>query len=181
MAKVRDDKEREAGDGFDGSWVAHPDLVPLCNEVFTAVLGDRPNQRDRNADRIDVTAAELLGVHATPGERTEQGLRSNVSVALQYLASWLRGTGAVAIFNLMEDAATAEICRSQIWQWIHNDAKLDDGTPITHELVSRILDEELAKLGGGADYGPARDTFVEVALADDYADFLTLPAYERMP
>jgi malate synthase len=181
MAKVRDDKEREAGDGFDGSWVAHPDLVPLCSEVFTSVLGDRPNQRDRNADRVDVTAAELLGVHATPGERTEQGLRSNVSVALQYLASWLRGTGAVAIFNLMEDAATAEICRSQIWQWIHNDAKLDDGTPITRELVTRILDEELAKLGDTADYGPARETFVEVALADDYADFLTLPAYERMP
>src|SRR5262249_35954465 len=181
MAKVRDDKVREAGDGFDGSWVAHPDLVPLCNEVFTKVLGDASDQRHTATDRVDVRVDALLDVRSTPGERTEQGLRANVSVALQYLASWLRGTGAVAIFNLMEDAATAEICRSQIWQWIHNDAKLDDGTPITRDLVLRILDEETAKLGDADGYGPARDTFVEVALADHYADFLTLPAYERMP
>jgi malate synthase len=179
MAKVRDDKTREAGDGFDGSWVAHPDLVPLCAEVFTSVLGDRPDQRDRNADRIDVPAGALLDARSTPGELTEAGLRANVSVALQYLATWLRGTGAVAIFNLMEDAATAEICRSQIWQWIHNGAKLPDGTPVTRDLVTRIVDETTAALGDG--YQPARELFDEVALSDDFTEFLTLPAYARMP
>jgi malate synthase len=181
MAKVRDDKEREAGDGFDGSWVAHPDLVPLCDEIFTAVLGDRSDQKGTATDRIEVTAEEILDAASTPGDRTEEGLRANVSVALQYLASWLRGTGAVAIFNLMEDAATAEICRSQIWQWVHNEAKLSDGTQVTAELVRRIVDEELVKLGDADGYRPARETFEEVALADEFVEFLTLPAYERMP
>ena len=181
MAKVRGDKQREAGDGFDGSWVAHPDLVALCNEVFTATLGESPDQREKATDGVKVSAAELLNVRATPGDITDEGLRADISVALQYLASWLRGTGAVAIFNMMEDAATAEICRSQIWQWLHNDAKLTSGVVVTRDLVTRIVDEELAKLGDVSSYQEARETFDEVALSDEYVDFLTLPAYERMP
>jgi malate synthase len=183
LAKVRDDKTREAGDGFDGSWVAHPDLVPLCREVFDGVLGDRPNQLDQARDDVAVTAAQLLAVGDTPGQRTEAGLRNAVSVGIQYLASWLRGTGAVAVFNLMEDAATAEISRSQVWQWLHNDVTLDDtGQPVTRELVERVADEEIAALGGDpADYAQARALFMEVAVADDFVEFLTLPAYERMP
>ncbi|MFB9233990.1 malate synthase A [Plantactinospora siamensis] len=183
LAKVRDDKTREAHDGFDGSWVAHPDLVPVCREVFDEVLGDRPNQLDRTRDDVRVNAADLLAVRATPGGKTETGLRNAVSVGVQYLASWLRGSGAVAVFNLMEDAATAEISRSQVWQWLHNDVALDDtGQPVTRELIERIADEEIGKLPGDpGDYADARALFMEVAVADDFADFLTLPAYERMP
>jgi malate synthase len=183
LAKVRADKTREAGDGFDGSWVAHPDLVPICREVFDSVLGDRPNQLDKARDEVSVTAAQLLDVKDTPGEMTEAGLRNAVSVGIQYLAAWLRGSGAVAIFNMMEDAATAEISRSQVWQWLHNDVTLaDSGEKVTRELIDRIADSEIAKLGGepGA-YDEARALFMEVAVADDFADFLTLPAYERMP
>jgi malate synthase len=188
LAKVRDDKTRESGDGFDGSWVAHPDLVPICREIFDGVLGDEPNQLARQRPDVQVSAAELLAVSETPGEITEAGLRSNISVGLQYLASWLHGTGAVAIFNLMEDAATAEISRSQIWQWLHNDVSLADGPKVTTELVERLIGEELAaireQLGDAYDeagYEQATALFTEVALADDYVDFLTLPAYERMP
>jgi malate synthase len=188
LAKVRDDKTREAGDGFDGSWVAHPDLVPVCKEVFDSVLGTRPNQLDRQRPEVAVGAADLLNVAATPGGVTEAGLRSNVSVALQYLAAWLGGTGAVAISNLMEDAATAEISRSQVWQWIHNEVVLDDGPLVTKDVVERMIDEELVKIrdreGDGFDaarYGQAVALFTEVALADSFAEFLTLPAYERMP
>ncbi|MGC5020808.1 malate synthase A [Micromonospora sp. DT47] len=183
LAKVRDDKTREAGDGFDGSWVAHPDLVPVCREVFDGVLGDRPHQLDRTRDDVRVTAAQLLDVRGTPGQRSEAGLRDGISVGIQYLASWLRGTGAVAIFNLMEDAATAEISRSQVWQWLHNDVTLDDtGEKVDRDLVERLADEELAKLPGDpADYAEARALFMAVAVADDFVDFLTLPAYERMP
>jgi malate synthase len=188
LAKVRDDKTREAGDGFDGSWVAHPDLVPICKDVFDGVLGAKPNQLDKQRPEVAVTAADLLAFAKTPGGVTEAGLRNNVSVALQYLAAWLGGTGAVAIFNLMEDAATAEISRSQIWQWIHNDVVLDDGPRVTKDVVERIIDEELAKIseasGGSFDaarYGQAVALFTEVALADTFAEFLTLPAYERMP
>ena len=182
FAKVRDDKTREANDGFDGSWVAHPGMVEVCKEVFTSVLGDRPNQIDNKREDVHVTAAQLLDVAATPGEVTEAGLRNNVSVGIQYLKSWLGGLGAVAIFNLMEDAATAEISRSQVWQWLHNDVTLaDTGHRVTRELVERIADEEIAKLPGDpADYEEARQTFLEVAVADEYADFLTLPAYQRM-
>jgi malate synthase len=180
MAKVRGDKEREAGDGFDGSWVAHPDLVSLCTEVFTAVLGERPDQRDRLRADVQANAAQLLDARSTPGEMTEGGLRNDISVALQYLASWLRGGGAVAINNMMEDAATAEICRSQVWQWLHNDVKLSNGELVTRELVERLLAEELDRLGAEA-YVDARTTFEEVALAEEFVDFLTLPAYERMP
>jgi malate synthase len=183
MAKVRADKTREANDGFDGSWVAHPDLVPICREVFDGVLGDRPNQREKTRDEVSVTAAQLLDVKDTPGEMTEAGLRNAVSVGIQYLAAWLHGTGAVAIFNMMEDAATAEISRSQVWQWLHNDVTLaDSGEKVTRELIDRVADEEIAKLGGEAGtFDEARSLFMEVAVADDFQDFLTLPAYERMP
>jgi malate synthase len=183
LAKVRDDKTREAGDGFDGSWVAHPDLVPICREVFDGVLGDRPNQLDKTREDVSVTAGQLLDVKDTPGQMTEAGLRNDVGVGIQYLAAWLRGSGAVAIYNLMEDAATAEISRSQIWQWLHNDVTLaDTGHKVTRDLVERMADEEIAKLGGepGA-YDEARALFMEVAVADEFVDFLTLPAYERMP
>ncbi|HEX6921767.1 MAG TPA: malate synthase A [Actinomycetes bacterium] len=189
FAKVLDDKTREAGDGFDGSWVAHPGMVGTCREAFDKVLGDRPNQRDRTRDEVHVTAEQLLDVRSTPGDVTETGLRNNVSVGLQYLATWLGGQGAVGINNLMEDAATAEISRSQVWQWLHNDVTLADGPTVTRELVERVIDEELAairtSLGeeafGRARFDDARALFTEMALADELADFLTLPAYERMP
>jgi malate synthase len=181
--KVKEDKAREAAAGFDGSWVAHPGMVQVCKEAFDAVLGDRPNQLDKLREDVHVTADQLLDVASTPGDVTEAGLRSNISVGVQYLAAWLRGLGAVAIFNLMEDAATAEISRSQVWQWLHNDIVLSDtGEVVTRELVERILDEEIAKLPGDpGDYAEARATFADVAVADEFAEFLTLPAYERMP
>ena len=180
--KVLDDKTREAADGFDGSWVAHPGMVEICREAFTKVLGDRPNQLDRKREDVHVTAEQLLDVRSTPGNVTEAGLRNNISVGIQYLHAWLRGSGAVGIFNLMEDAATAEISRSQVWQWLHNDIELDTGDVVTRELVERLVDEEIAKLPGDPeDYADARGTFVEVAVADEFAEFLTLPAYERMP
>ncbi len=179
--KVREDKTREAGDGFDGSWVAHPGMVQLCTEVFTDVLGERPNQLDRLRDDVHVTAEQLLDVSSTPGSVTEAGLRSNISVGIQYLHAWLRGQGAVGINNLMEDAATAEISRSQVWQWISCGAELDTGTVVTRDLVERLVDEELAKLPGSpADYAAATSTFLAVAVADDFEEFLTLPAYEQM-
>ncbi len=189
LTKVRDDKTREAGDGFDGSWVAHPDLVPVCREVFDSVLGDRPNQRDRLREDVLVTAAQLLDVASTPGEVTEAGLRNNVSVGIQYLESWLRGAGAVAINNLMEDAATAEISRSQVWQWLHHGVTLADGSTVTRELVERVIEEEVAAIRAARGdeafaagrFEEARATFAEMALAEDYPEFLTLPAYERMP
>jgi malate synthase len=188
LGKVREDKEREAGDGFDGSWVAHPDLVPVCREIFDRVLGDRPNQLDRKRDDVSVGAAQLLDVAATGGAVTEAGLRGNISVGLRYLEAWLRGNGAVAINNLMEDAATAEISRSQIWQWIHNGVRHDDGTVITADLVGTIEDEELAKIRAalgdqawaGSRFDDARKLFERVALADDFADFLTTAAYDSI-
>ena len=180
--KVLDDKTREAADGFDGSWVAHPGMVEICREAFTKVLGDRPNQLDRKREDVHVTAGQLLDVRSTPGNVTEAGLRNNISVGIQYLHTWLKGSGAVGIFNLMEDAATAEISRSQVWQWLHNDIELDTGDVVTRELVERLVDEEIAGLPGDPeDYADARGTFVEVAVADEFAEFLTLPAYERMP
>jgi len=152
------------------------------------VLGDAPNQLGRLREDVSVTAADLLSISKTPGDITEAGLRNNISVGLQYLANWLAGTGAVAIFNLMEDAATAEIARSQVWQWLHNDITLADGPLVTRDLVERIIGEELAKireLAGEqfdeAQYEQAVSLFTAVALADDYAEFLTIPAYERMP
>jgi malate synthase len=188
LAAVRADKSREADDGFDGSWVAHPDLVPVALEVFDAALGDRPNQLDRRREDVQVTAAQLLDAKATPGDVTEAGVRNNVSVGIQYLESWLRGGGAVAIFNLMEDAATAEISRSQVWQWVHNGVSTAEGTAITPEWVRQVEDEELEKIRQsvgddrftGGRYAEARELFEQVALADDFEEFLTLPAYERI-
>jgi len=185
FAKVREDKEREAGDGFDGSWVAHPDLVPVCREIFDAALGDRPHQVDRLRDDVTVTAADLLDLTSTPGSVTREGLHDNVEVALLYLEAWLRGLGAVGIHNLMEDAATAEISRSQIWQWVHNETKLEDGTVITAGLVREVLDQEQARILADVDdpdhrFGDARAVFEQVALADDFVDFLTLPAYDAV-
>ncbi|GAA2705167.1 malate synthase [Actinoplanes palleronii] len=184
LAKVNEDKEREAGDGFDGSWVAHPDLVPVCQAIFDRVLGDKPNQLGKLRPDVSVDARDLLDVASLDAQVTEAGLRNNVNVALQYLEAWLRGNGAVAIHNLMEDAATAEISRSQIWQWIHNGVKLPDGTPITAELVARIEDEELVKIkeaaGGEGRFEDARKLFERVALADDFADFLTSAAYDAI-
>jgi len=180
--KVRGDKTREAGDGFDGSWVAHPAMVGLCIEVFDAVLGERPNQVDNTRDDVRVTAEQLLDVRSTPGAVTEAGLRGNIGVGVRYLESWLRGTGAVGINNMMEDAATAEISRSQVWQWLRNGVRLDTGRTVTRELVERLLDEELAAIPAeGGRWADARALFTEMALADDLADFLTIPAYERMP
>jgi malate synthase len=184
FAKVKADKEREAGDGFDGSWVAHPGMVEVCKEAFTAVLGERPNQIDRLREDVHVTAEQLLDVAATPGGVSEAGLRSNISVGIQYLESWLRGVGAVGINNLMEDAATAEISRSQVWQWLHNGVTLTDGDTVTRDRVERIIEEEMGAITGARPEGrwdEARALFTEMALSDEYADFLTLPAYERMP
>ncbi|TCC58252.1 malate synthase A [Kribbella pittospori] len=179
FAKVEADKTREAGDGFDGSWVAHPGMVETCRTVFDSVLGDKPNQLDKLREDVQVTTEQLLDVASTPGEVTEAGLRNNVSVAIQYLAAWLEGTGAVGIFNLMEDAATAEISRSQIWQWRLNGVVLDTGETVTTELVERIADEEILKLDQYLRYQSARALFLEVANSEEYVDFLTLPAYER--
>jgi len=172
LAKVREDKERESSDGFDGTWVAHPDLVPTATEVFDAALGDRPNQVERLREDVEVSAGDLLNVAATPGEITEDGVRANVAVGIQYLAAWLGGTGAAAINNLMEDVATAEISRSQIWQWVRHGR-------VNRERVLELEREELAKLGAG--YGEAAEVFEEVALADEFPEFLTLRAYERLP
>lgn len=181
-AKVHADKSREAAAGFDGSWVAHPAMVELCREEFTKVLGDRPNQVDNLRADVRVTAPDLLDIAATPGAVTEAGLRTNVNVAIQYLHAWHGGLGAVGIHNLMEDAATAEISRSQVWQWTHNGVSLEDGTAIDAELVARIVAEEIEALPlDAAEYDLARETFLEVAVADEFADFLTLAAYARMP
>jgi malate synthase len=188
LAAVRADKTREADDGFDGSWVAHPDLVPVALEVFDAKLGDRPNQLDRRREEVEVSAAQLLDARSTPGQVTDAGVRNNVSVGIQYLESWLGGSGAVAIFNLMEDAATAEISRSQIWQWVHNGVSTAEGTAITPEYVRKVEDEELEKIRDAVGeerfaagrYDAARELFDRVALADDFEEFLTLPAYERI-
>jgi malate synthase len=171
LARVREDKKREAAQGYDGTWVAHPDLVPVAMEVFNRNLGDRPNQLDVLCDDAGATAADLLDVAATPGEITEAGLRNNISVGIQYLAAWLKGSGAVAIFNLMEDAATSEISRSQVWQWLHHGN-------VSREDVVRITDEEVAKLGDG--YDEARILFEQVATGQEFVEFLTLTAYEQL-
>ena len=179
--KVRADKTREAGDGFDGSWVAHPDLVPVCREVFDGVLGDRPNQLDRLREDVTPDDRALLDIAATTGTITEQGIRNNIEVGIRYIESWLRGNGAVAIHNLMEDAATAEISRSQLWQWIYSHAITDHGEIITREWVEDLLDEEFTRLERfeGDRFADARDIFEEVTLADAFPTFLTLPAYAR--
>ena len=179
--RVRADKTREAADGFDGSWVAHPDLVPVCREVFDGVLGDRPNQLDRLREDVTPDDRALIDISSTTGTITEQGVRNNIEVGIRYIESWLRGNGAVAIHNLMEDAATAEISRSQLWQWIFSRAITDAGDVITREWVEDMLDEEFAKLERfeGDRFADARDIFEEVTLGNEFPAFLTLPAYDR--
>jgi malate synthase len=189
FTKLAEDKTREAGDGFDGSWVAHPGMVDACREAFDKVLGEKPDQRDNLREDVHVTAADLLDVASTPGEVTEEGLRNNVAVGIRYLESWLRGSGAVGIFGLMEDAATAEISRSQVWQWRMNDVELAGGQRVTAELVEQAIEDELARVRDevgdeafrSGRWDDARALYSEMALSDEYADFLTLPAYERMP
>jgi len=185
LGRVRADKRREAGDGFDGSWVAHPGLVATCREEFDAVLGERPNQLDRRRDEVSVTAADLLAVDKTPGQVTAAGLRSNIAVALRYVDAWLGGVGAVALWNLMEDAATAEIARCQVWQWVHHGTPLAGGGCVTDELARSILAEELAALvagrvGGDRERAEQAARIVEdTALGEDLPAFFTIGAYAR--
>jgi malate synthase len=190
QAKLRDDKKREATDGFDGTWVAHPDSVKNAMEQFDAVLGDKPNQVDRQRDDVDVSAADLLDVKSTPGDITEEGLRNDVNVGIQYISSWLRGNGAAGIYGLMEDAATAEIARSQVWQWLRHGAELTSGQRVTTELVKQFETEELERIRSeiGDDEWfekegrpeESRMLFEQVALAEDFPEFLTLPAYDYL-
>jgi malate synthase len=189
-SKIEQDKRREANDGFDGTWVAHPDSVPVAMAEFDSVLGERPNQLERQRDDVDVSAEQLLDVAATPGEMTEAGLRNDVNVGIQYISSWLRGNGAAGIYGLMEDAATAEIARSQVWQWLRHDVRLAGGETVTPELVSRIADEELERIRGEVSNDEwfyaqgrpedSRGLFERVATGEDFVEFLTLPAYERL-
>jgi malate synthase len=181
IAAVHEDKKREAEAGFDGTWVAHPDVVDVAMEEFDKVLGDKPNQIDRKRDEVSVTPEQLLDAASTPGDITEEGLRSDVNVGFQYISFWLGGRGAAGINNLMEDAATAEISRSQIWQWIRHGK-------FTREHVQQVLDEEMARIRdevgdevwekGRPD--ETRAVFERVALGDDFPEFLTLPAYEYL-
>ncbi len=185
---VREDKAREAGAGFDGTWVAHPDVVGVAMAAFDDVLGVRANQIDRQRPDVDVSPAQLLDAAATPGAITEAGLRANLNVAFQYISFWLGGRGAAGINNLMEDAATAEISRSQIWHWIRHGARLSDGRVVTRELARQLLDEETARIRAEvgeetwARGGRTRPRAVleRVAFADDLPEFLTLVAYERL-
>jgi malate synthase len=179
MTRVRDDKQRESGDGFDGTWVAHPDLVPLATEIFDAALGAATNQKTRLRDDVAVEAGDLLDLRVEGGAVTEAGVRANISIALQYLDAWLGGNGAAAINNLMEDAATAEISRSQLWQWRTTGTVLEDGRPVDRALLERIRDEELAALGGRGRgrLGDAADLLDGLVLDDEFAEFLTLRAY----
>jgi malate synthase len=184
LAKVREDKEREAGDGFDGTWVAHPDLVPVARDVFDRALGDRPNQKTAPGDPA-VRGEALLDVTVPGGRVTEAGVRQDVSVAVRYLAAWLGGNGAAAIDNLMEDAATAEISRSQLWQWRRHAVALDDGAPFTADRYRAIRDEELARIGKTAEGGAPRlakaaSLLDRLVLDDDFAEFLTLEAYRHL-
>ena len=173
LERVRQDKLRESGDGFDGTWVAHPDLVPTATEVFDAALGERPNQLERMREDVSVGASELLNVSATPGEVSDDGVRTNVSVGIRYLASWLSGMGAAAIDNLMEDAATAEISRSQIWQWLRHDR-------VERAAVEQAISEVVSELPDDPVVEEARLLFGKVALDPEFEEFLTLPAYERL-
>jgi malate synthase len=186
--KVKADKDREAGDGFDGSWVAHPDLVPIAMASFDAVLGSRPNQKDRLREDVSVAAGDLIAIDSLHAKPTYEGLRNAVQVGIRYIEAWLRGLGAVAIFNLMEDAATAEISRSQIWQWINAGVVFENGELATADLARKVAAEELAaireEIGEEAftagNWQQAHDLLLKVALDENYEDFLTLPAYEQL-
>jgi malate synthase len=184
LPRVRDDKQRESRDGFDGTWVAHPDLVPIAREVFADYMGDKANQIARQRPEVAVEAEQLLDLRVPGGEITEAGVRTNINVGIQYIESWLRGTGAAAIFNLMEDAATSEISRSQLWQWIHHGATMSGGRRITRELVQQFEAEELSKIRETAPPDNKLDTaqqiFDQVALSDAFVEFLTLPAYAHV-
>jgi malate synthase len=183
FAKVRADKEREAGNGHDGTWVAHPDLVPVAMQVFDRLMPE-PNQLGKLRQDVHVTAADLLQMHE--GERTEAGLRENIRVGVQYIEAWLRGRGAVPLYNLMEDAATAEISRAQIWQWLHHQAKLADGRVVTPALFRATLEDEMANVRKavgeaaftGGRFDEAIDLFASMSLSDTFEEFLTLPAYQ---
>lgn len=186
--KVKADKDREANDGFDGSWVAHPDLVPIAMASFDAVLGEKPNQKERLREDVSVAPGDLIAIDTLHAKPTYEGLRNAVAVGIRYIEAWLRGMGAVAIFNLMEDAATAEISRSQIWQWINADVVFENGEHATADLARKVAAEELAairtEIGEDAfaagQWQEAHDLLLQVSLDQDYADFLTLPAYERL-
>jgi malate synthase len=184
LERVREDKHREARAGYDGAWVAHPDLVPVVDEVFGAALGSRPNQKDTQRDDVVARRDQLLDVRVPGGRITEAGVRGNISVALQYLGAWLAGSGAVAINNLMEDAATAEISRSQLWQWIHHSASTVEGQPITLEWCRTVLREEREKLQeAGADrerLASGAELLDSLMSAQEFPEFLTLAAYQRL-
>ncbi len=180
LAKVREDKEREAGDGCDGTWIAHPDLAPVVREVFAHVLGDKDNQLDRLREDVTYTDRDITNVGVPGGTITEAGLRLNIDVSLQYLNAWLQGNGAAAIYNLMEDTATAEISRAQIWQWINTESRLEDGRLITRDLYKALREEELAKLGGPqvGRLREAAEILDRLVLTDTFIEFLTLIAYD---
>lgn len=186
--KVKADKDREAGDGFDGSWVAHPDLVPIALASFDVVLGEKPNQKDRLREDVSVAPGDLIAIDTLDAKPTYDGLRNAVAVGIRYIEAWLRGLGAVAIFNLMEDAATAEISRSQIWQWINADVVFENGEHATADLARKVAAEELAAIRAeigeetftAGKWQQAHDLLLQVSLDQDYADFLTLPAYEQL-
>lgn len=178
LQKVRDDKLRESNDGFDGTWVAHPDLVSTAMEVFDQVLGTKPHQKERQREDVKVGGDQLCDLNVPGGTITEKGLRANISIGLQYLNAWLLGNGAAALHNLMEDTATAEISRAQIWQWIHNHARLQSGELIDRALYEKIRDEELAQLGSGGRFQDAREILDAMVLTDEFVEFLTYKAYE---
>jgi malate synthase len=188
LAGVRVDKEREVSQGYDGTWVAHPDLVPVAREVFERGLEGQPNQLHHLRHDVNVSAADLQDLASTPGRITEAGLRTNANVGFQYVSFWLTGRGAAAINSLMEDAATAEISRTQIWQWVHHRAKLEDGRPATTDLVRQVLEEETAKIREqvGEEVWQAgrpvetREIFDMVALSPNLIEFLTIPAYDHL-
>ena len=189
LAKVREDKVREVADGFDGTWVAHPDLVTVAREPFARTLGHRSHQKERFREDVNVSSAELLNFQIAGGEITESGFRGNVSVALQYMEAWLRGSGAVGINNLMEDVATAEISRSQLWQWLHHPgAMLEDGRKPNTALYNKLADEELAKIKSAVTpdrfasgkFAEARELLNDLVTSEKFPDFLTLLAYNRL-
>lgn len=187
LQKVREDKLREVGDGFDGTWVAHPGLVPIAREIFEKQLGEKPHQKNRHTEDLEIEETQLLNFHIEKGAITEKGLRHNINVALQYLASWLNGVGAAAIYQLMEDTATAEISRAQIWQWIHHKQLLEDGRTIDEQLVKSWIPEELSKIRKllGESYSEpsfqtARELFEELIFSEHFIDFLTLQAYAKL-
>ncbi len=184
MAKVHEDKQREASQGFDGTWVAHPDLVAIAKEEFDKVLGTKPNQKEKMRSEVCVTAEQLLNASVDGGKITEAGLINNISVAIQYMDNWLRGIGAAAIYNLMEDAATAEISRAQIWLWIQRQSKLEDGRVVSAELYKTLKEKELQRLKESGNPGRLDDAATlldQLVLSQEFIEFLTLPAYSCLP